>query len=83
MIVGFATELFFDTAHIVHDIIAYSFLFGLGCMMAVELASERRRRRVTWLIVVFGAASLSLQVAGAYGWIRLPIARSSPGFSIA
>ena len=24
MIVGFATELFFDTAHIVHDVIAYS-----------------------------------------------------------
>jgi hypothetical protein len=73
MIVGFATELFFDTAHIVHDIIAYSFLFGLGCMMAHELANERRRRRVTWLIVLFGAASLSLQLAGAYGWISLPI----------
>ncbi len=74
MIVGFTTELFFDTAHIVHDVIAYSFLFGLGCMMAVELASERRRRRVTWLIVVFGAASLSLQLADAYSLIRLPIA---------
>ncbi len=74
MIVGFATELFFDTAHIIHDIIAYSFLFGLGCIMALELTSERRRRRVTWLIVLFGAGSLSLQLAGAYGLIRLPIA---------
>jgi hypothetical protein len=74
MIMGFATELFFDTAQIVHDIIAYCFLFGLGCMMAVELASERRRRRVTWLIVLLGAACLSLQLAGAYNLIPLPIA---------
>src|SRR5712691_4021359 len=27
-IVGFATELFFDTAHIIHDLIAYFFLFA-------------------------------------------------------
>src|SRR4029077_11832248 len=69
-IVGFATELFFDTAHIIHDVIAYFFLFGLGCIMALDLANESRRRRVTWLIVLFGAASLSLQVAHAYGSIR-------------
>jgi hypothetical protein len=73
-IVGLATELFFDTAHIIHDIIAYFFLFGLGFIMALELANEGRRRRVTWLIVLFGAALLSLQLAGAYGLIRLPIA---------
>jgi O-antigen ligase len=72
MIVGFATELFFDTAHIIHDIIAYCFLFGLGCMMAHQLASEPCRRRVTWLVVLFGAASLSLQLANAYV-IMLPI----------
>src|SRR4029450_2137441 len=29
--VGLATELFFDTAHIIHDVIAYCFLFGLAC----------------------------------------------------
>ena len=73
-IVGFSTELFFDTPHMIHDVIAYFFLFGLACTMALELASEYRRRRVTWLIVLFGAASLSLQVAHAYGLIRLPIA---------
>ena len=73
-IVGFATELFFDTANIIHDVIAYFFLFGLAFTMALELASEQRRRRVTWLIVLLGAASLSLQVAQAYGLISLPIA---------
>jgi hypothetical protein len=72
-IVGFATELFFDTSHIIHDVIAYSFLFCIACTMAIELASEHRRRRVTWLIVLFGAASLCLQVAHAYGLIPLPI----------
>jgi len=73
-IVGFATELFFDTTHIIHDIIAYFFLFGLACTMALELASEHRLRRVTWLIVLLGAASLSLQLVHAYGLIGLPIA---------
>src|SRR3954452_16684333 len=72
--VGFATELFFDTAHIIHDVIAYAFLFGLACAMALELANETRRRRVTWLIVLLGAASLSAQVVHAYGFIRLPLA---------
>jgi O-antigen ligase len=72
-IVGFATELFFDTPNIIHDVIAYFFLFGLAVAMALELTSEPRRRRVTWLIVLLGAASLSLQVVQAYGLIRLPI----------
>jgi O-antigen ligase/polysaccharide polymerase Wzy-like membrane protein len=71
---GFATEPFFDTSHIVHDVVAYSFLFGLACIMALELADEQRRRRVAWLIVLLGAASLSLQVVQAYGLIRIPIA---------
>ncbi|HZF72805.1 MAG TPA: hypothetical protein VEZ51_05200, partial [Gemmatimonadaceae bacterium] len=66
--------MFFDTVHMIHDIIAYFFLFGVACTMAIELASEPRRRRVTWLIVLLGAASLSLQLAHAYGLIRLPIA---------
>jgi hypothetical protein len=71
--VGFATELFFDTAHIIHDVVAYFFLFGLACVMALELANPPRRRRVTWLVVLLGAASLSLQVVHAYGLIRLPL----------
>jgi len=72
-IVGFATELFFDTPNIIHDVIAYLFLFGLAVAMALGLASEPRRRRLTWLIVLLGTASLSLQVAHAFGLIRLPI----------
>jgi O-Antigen ligase len=73
MIVGFATELFFDTAHIIHDVIAYCFLFILACVMARELADEPRRRRVTWLVALLGSASLSLQVIHAYGLIGLPL----------
>ena len=73
MIRGFATEPFFDTSHFIHDVVAYSFLFGLACIMALELTSKQRRRRVTWLIVLLGAASLSLQVVQAYGLINLPI----------
>jgi hypothetical protein len=71
--VGFATELFFDTTHMVHDVIAYFFLFGIACTMALELASEHRRRRVTWLVVLLGAASLGLQMAHAFGFIPLPL----------
>jgi O-antigen ligase len=72
-IVGFATELFFDTAHIIHDVIAYCFLFILACVMAHELADGPRRRRVTWLVALLGAASLSLQVVHAYGLVGLPL----------
>jgi O-antigen ligase len=71
-IVGFATEPFFDS-QFVHDVIAYSLLMCVACTMALELATERRRRRVTWLIVLLGAASLSLQMAHAFGRIPLPI----------
>jgi O-Antigen ligase len=71
--VGFATELFFDTAHMIHDVVAYMLLLALGCMMAIELADARRRRWATWIVVVLGAGSLTLQVAGAHGWIRLPM----------
>jgi O-antigen ligase len=71
-IVGFATEPFFDR-QFVHDVIAYSLLMCVACTMALELANEYRRRRVTWLIVLLGAASLSLQVAQAFGLIPLPI----------
>ena len=71
---GFATELFFDTGHIIHDVVAYFFLFGLACVMAFVLASEQRRRRVTWLTVLLGAAFMGLQLVQAYGLISLPIA---------
>jgi hypothetical protein len=71
--VGFATELFFDTTHMIHDIIAYFFLFAIACAMAIELESEHRRRRVTWLVVLFGAGSLGLQVGHALGMIPLPL----------
>jgi hypothetical protein len=73
VVVGFTTELFFDTPSIIHDIIAYGLMIAVGCVMAVELASEPRRRRVTWMIVSVGASSLTLQMAGANGWIGLPI----------
>ena len=59
------------TAQFFHDVIAYSLLICVACTMALELASERRRRRVTWLVVLLGAASLSLQMAHAYG--RIPL----------
>lgn len=73
-IMGFATELFFDTAEIMHDLVAYFFLFCLACAMALELNGERHLRRVMWLIVLFSAASLTLQLAHAYGLARLPVA---------
>jgi hypothetical protein len=72
-IVGFATEPFFDTTHTIHDVIAFSFTFCVACTMALELANEGRRRRVTRLVILFGAASLSLQLAQAYGLIGLPL----------
>lgn len=71
---GFATEPFFDTSHIIHDVFAYSFLFVLACTMALELTCAQRGRRVTWLVALIGTGSLGLQVSQAYGLISLPIA---------
>jgi len=71
--VGFATELFFDTTHMKHDIIAYFFLFAIASAMAIEMASDYHRRRLTWLVVLFGAGSLGLQVGHALGVIPLPL----------
>lgn len=70
-IVGLATDLYFDTVSIIHDVIAYVLMIGVSCMAAIDLANERRRRRVTWLIVAFGSASFILQIANAYGAIPL------------
>jgi O-antigen ligase/polysaccharide polymerase Wzy-like membrane protein len=72
-IVGFATEPFFDIAHFIHDLVAYSLMFCVASVMALELVDGPRRRRLTWLVVLFGAASLSLQVAHAFGLIGLPL----------
>jgi len=77
MIVGLTTELFFDIPHFFHDVIAFLYLFGLSCIMAIELANEHRRRRVTWLIASLGAVFLSLQVAHAFGLTPLPVAEDS------
>lgn len=72
-VVGFATELFFDTIHFIHDVIAYSFLFCIACTLAIELACPNRRRRVTWMIVLLGVASFTAQVVHAYGVVGLPL----------
>jgi len=71
-IVGLATETYFDVPAIAHDIVAHLLVLGVSCMAAIEFGSDRRRRRVTWMLVLFGAGCFSLQVAGAWGLIRLP-----------
>lgn len=67
MIVGLVFEPFQDYHGIVHDVFAYLLLIALGVLMALDLASEARRRRVVWTIVVVGSTSLLLQLGAIFG----------------
>lgn len=67
MMMGFAVELFFDTESIIHDLTAYTLLVGVGCMAALDLADDYRRRRVVWLFASFGAALFIVLLANGMG----------------
>ena len=72
MIVGLAEEPFIYFPGISHDIIAYSLVFVLTCMMSLDLGEARRRREVVWKTVVLGSVSMVLQFSSAFGALSLP-----------
>jgi len=72
LLMGLATEEFRDTASAAHDTVAYLLLAALTCLIVVLPETGRRLRRVTWIAVAFGAASVAVLVAGALGLVRIP-----------
>ncbi|SFI52392.1 O-antigen ligase family protein [Albimonas pacifica] len=70
--VGFAREPFQYWSGIAHDVMAYTLLASLACMMAIDLAEPARRRRAIRRAAALGAGSMLLQMADAWGPLALP-----------
>ena len=71
--VGAAIEDQRDLISVPHDTFAYLLAAAVSCMCLVGPETSHRLRRVAWLLVGFGAASLAGQVAGAWGLIEVPL----------
>ena len=78
MVVGLATEEIRDTDSAVHDAISYILLAAVSCLCVVEPGAGARLRRVAWLFVTCGTASLALLLANA--WRLVPIPGVDPWF---
>jgi O-antigen ligase len=74
---GFLTGLFigqqYDPRWVLHDAMAYPLLGAVSCLSVVEPGAGPRLRRVAWLLITFGAASLALQVAAGWELIDIPL----------
>jgi hypothetical protein len=74
---GFLTELFigrpYDPGYVVHDAMAYPLLGAVSCLSVVDPGARPRLRRVAWLLITFGTASLAFQVAAGWELIDFPL----------
>lgn len=62
-----------DPRWFMHDVMAYPLLAVFSCLCVVQPGAESRLRRVAWLLVAFGTASLAPQLAAASGLVGLPV----------
>ena len=72
MVVSFASELFFDTASLIHDIGAYCFCLAITAMLVRELADEAHRRRIVQVILSVSLGGLLLQLLQGLGLFSVP-----------
>jgi hypothetical protein len=71
-LVGLATEEFRDTTSTLRTSIAYVLMATASCSVLILPDTWRRLRRVIWIAVVFGGASVTVLLARAYGLVPLP-----------
>jgi hypothetical protein len=75
--VGFLTGLFigelYDWGWFLHDAMAYPLLALVSCLSLVGPEARLRLRRVAWLLIILGTASLALQVAAGWELIDVPL----------
>jgi len=69
---GFVLDDQHDPVWFLHDAVAYPFLGAVSCLSVIGPDAEDRFRRVGWLLIVMGSASLALQLAHAWGYIAVP-----------
>lgn len=69
---GFVLQDRHDPVWFLHDVLAYSMMAPLSCLLAVEPA-ERRLRQAAWLVSVGGSMSLAVQLANALYIRDIPV----------
>jgi O-antigen ligase len=74
---GFLTGLFigqqYDPRWVLHDVMAYPLLGAVSCLSVVDPGARPRLRRVSWLLITFGTASLALQIAAGWELVDIPL----------
>lgn len=72
MVVSFASELFFDTSSVIHDIGAYCFCLAITAMLVRDLANQTHRRRLVRVILSVSLGGLLLQLLQGLGLFNVP-----------
>jgi O-antigen ligase len=74
---GFLTALFigqqYDPRWVLHDVMAYPLLGVVSCLSVVDPGARPRLRRIAWLLITFGSASLAVQVASGWKLVDIPL----------
>jgi hypothetical protein len=60
-----------DPEWFLHDLMAYPLLAAVSCLSVIEPNAGPRLRRVAWLLCVLGTPILALQIAHAWGLIKV------------
>jgi O-Antigen ligase len=71
IVVTIVRDVVLDWSLVAHDIAAYLLLAALTCVLTVLPDSFDRLHRMLWMIVLFGASLLLLQLANAAEWFAL------------
>lgn len=71
VVVAIVRDIVVDWSLVAHDIAAYVLLALLTCVLTVLPDASDRMHRILWMIVLFGAGLLLLQLANAAGWFTL------------
>ena len=67
---GFAIGDRHDASLFLHDLLAYPLLAALSLLSVVDPGASRRLERTAWLVAIFGAVTLALQLVNAAGLIN-------------
>jgi O-Antigen ligase len=70
---GFVVQDRHDPMWVLHDVLAYSMMAPLSCLLLTGPGVELRLRRVAWMVSVGGSMSLALQLANAQQLLELPV----------
>ena len=71
-VAGFMMSDIRDDMLALHDVIAYTLVCLVSCLLTIHPDSAVRCRRIAWMLVILGAVSLAMQYLNAEGVFSLP-----------